>query len=94
MTAAASCAAAFVAGPAGGPGLFACALALDVVLACCGAFDTVESRPGRLRVSCEAGLVVAAVLLAILSAAVPAPYTPLAFWGVALSYLSLAASSL
>lgn len=94
MTAAASCAAALVAGPAGGPGLFACALALDVVLACCGAFDTVESRPGRLRVSCEAGLVVAAATLAVLSALVPAPYAPLAFWGVALAYLGLAASSL
>lgn len=94
LAALASCAVALGLGPGAAPGFLGCAVALDVVLACCGALDTVEGGRGKIRVSCEAGLIIAAVLTAVLSAMVPAAYAPAAFWAVALGYAALTAMAL
>ena len=61
-------------------GTFSSALALDIILALCGALDAAERTPGKLRLSCESTLGISAVTAALIAAVIPADLTPLAFW--------------
>lgn len=81
----ASCIVAAFGGYAGmqtGPSLV-CMLALDIMFALCGALDAADARPRRLHLSCEAAIAVCGIVLAVLSACVPAGMLPLAFMGCA-----------
>ena len=61
-------------------GTFSSALALDIVLALCGALDAAEHAPGKPHLSCESALGLTAVTMALIAAIIPACLAPLAFW--------------
>lgn len=61
-------------------GTFSSALALDIILALCGALDAAERTPGKLRLSCESALGLSAVTAALIAAVIPTSLAPLAFW--------------
>ena len=61
-------------------GAFSSALALDIILALCGALDAAERTPGKLRLSCESALGLSAVTAALIAAVIPTGLAPLAFW--------------
>lgn len=61
-------------------GTFSSALALDIILAFCGALDAAERTPGKLRLSCESALGLTTVTAALIAAWMPPGLVPLAFW--------------
>ena len=60
-------------------GFTLCAIALDAAFACIGALDAPVHSLRRSRVTCESATVIVAVVIAVISALVPAGATPLAF---------------
>lgn len=64
-------------------GTFSSALALDIILAFCGALDAAERTPGKLRLSCESALGLTTVTSALIAAWMPPGLVPLAFWATA-----------
>lgn len=70
-------------------GAFSSALALDIILALCGALDAAERTPGKLRLSCESALGLSAVTAALIAAVIPTGLAPLAFWITAAAVVTM-----